>query len=91
MNGDNCRTDRPATSPGIVVAEIKKAAWLEILAGELGDQCLVGAADPSPDAMQADAIDLRQVSADQLLLDVAVVQQRIAINNVAARVLGREA
>ncbi|MNF94865.1 hypothetical protein D3C84_775860 [compost metagenome] len=71
------RRRRPAGKA--VVAYVQQATGFEVTTGELDDQFLIVAADPGPDAMQADAVELWQVVAGKQLLEAVVIQPRIAV------------
>jgi len=71
------RRRRPAREA--VVADVQHAAGLEVATGELDDQLLIVAADPGPDAMQADAVERRQIIAGQQLLEAVVIQTGLAV------------
>ena len=46
----------------------------EVAPGEFDNQLLVVTADPGPDAMQADAVELRQIMARRQLLKAVVIE-----------------
>ena len=61
-----------------VIAQIEQAAGFQIPAGEFADDPVIVAADPGPDAVQADAVELGQIVAVQQLFETVVVEPRLA-------------
>ena len=61
-----------------VVADVEDTARFEVSGGEFGDGAVVVAADPGPDTMQADTVELRQVIASKQLLEAVIVEPEIA-------------
>src|ERR1019366_3816883 len=61
-----------------VVTDVKASPRPEVASREFGDDAMVVAAHPGPDAMHADAVELRQIITGEQLLEAVVVDPEIA-------------